>query len=298
MDPIRLLLLALSFSIPVLVAQSPLWSQIDQPRLIPDSTSDQVREYERILSGVYPNLGTGETCCEDLMEQLSALGLPIGLDSSAAAGDITGRTVIELPLREWSLYDRLLEGLKLHNATLAFIRERPFIVSLDSAEDPDYFYQVTYDISVFPIRFDSELDVEPVIDVVKSTVNPHDWDDTNGDQSIVLIFAGGHTLLVVHSTINTHLKIRRLFNSIVGLSGYSPVKLRPQLGAGQLSQLRIPTSAQNQFSTEVTQLSSAGLASSSVALPQRKRKAGITLPNSRDDNYGGFGGGGIFSISK
>ena len=165
------------------------------------------------LNRIHDGQLAGVMRVEQLLGKMNQIGLPADLDYSAIDDSLTLESVVEIPSAKVPIGDLLENILNKHNATLAMVGNRLGIISRDVATDVEHFLQLTYDIS-FLTDNSSEF-----VDVVKRTIDPEGWDETNGDGSIAASEYGGRRLISVAQTLRVHRAIQDHMTGLSRLSG-------------------------------------------------------------------------------
>ena len=181
-------------------------------------SSQQIREWEQIFGRRNVAL-SGGLSIKHLLHSLEQIGLPIHLDQTAIDDSCTLEDRITLGHSSLSLYQQITTGLKNLNASLALVDNQFHICSLDSVSDPEFFCLQFYDVGQF--------DVEPweLTNLIRNTIAPDSWDDTNGDGVIQVVRTNGLRTLVVSQNYGIQLKIRHFLAQIGGLTNHGSVRL-------------------------------------------------------------------------
>lgn len=181
----------------------------------PNTMSAEMRRWEAILDMTYPSRFHGKLTGRELVEEMNRLGLPTILSGSAKDDSLDFDNEIELPLPNSSLRTRLFAGLKEVNATFWCDESRIEIISLDDAEQPEYFFTVTYDVTSLVHKESYDL-----IDSITASINPDGWMDTGqGLATIVANEIKGRHLITISHEYASHRRVQRLLNGINRLSG-------------------------------------------------------------------------------
>ncbi|MEE2825517.1 MAG: hypothetical protein VYE64_02695 [Planctomycetota bacterium] len=188
-----------------------------------------------------------------ILNWLKSLDVPILLDESARDDSLTESDIVVLKLPGTPLLDRLQQSLKVNNATLAMFPDHVAIVSMDVAQDPDYFLSEFY-----PIEYISSGNYQELLEDIKASINPLGWNETNGDAHISYLSVNGQPSLSLYAPYTTHQRLQEYLSNIRRIS---PVGVGRQLVTSQVIQLPSARAKQR---------------------PKKKKGYGI----------GGFGGGG------
>ncbi len=237
----------------------------------PATMTSSRRKWETILQQIHPQIGEKTIRMDRLIGQLRRAGLPVILDETARDDSLDEDESVSLDLPGEPLRARLNQTLKRHNAVLAILGDRLLIISLDVANDPEYFSTVSYDVTSLAVEVDS------LIDTIKYSITPDGWDDTNGDASILSTVINDRKVLTLAAPYQTHVQVRSLLRELYRLtggtrhSGYGLANATPGMGSRVIT---LPT-ALDSYSRRQNQ--GRGMAG-------RRRGRGVGV--------GGFGGGG------
>jgi len=157
----------------------------------------------------------GEMTCEQMLQRLREIGLPVVLDQSARDDSLTEDDLIRFTTVNMPLYESLETVLAEHNATLAMLGSQLKIVSRDVAYSPEFFTVISYDVTHWGNGY-WELE-----DLLKGAVAPDDWDDTNGDGTLSFSRVGGRTLMTIGQSYGSHRAIRECMAGLSRLQGSS-----------------------------------------------------------------------------
>ncbi len=230
--------------------------------MVPFSMSSRARSWEHFLSQPHRQIN-GPMTVKELLSMLAQIGVPVYLDQSAIDDQCDSETKIVLDELPYPLYQRLDNALSSLNAELVLFDNQFSIISRDIAGDPEYFCTLTYDVS--------GMDADPyeLVRLITSSINPDDWDDSNGDGVLEVLRTNGRRLLVISQSYPVHLRIRQLFDGIsrtIGVPSNSPVR---------------PTEVPGPFSN----------ASSSVTIPQtRSSQSPHVIQNGQNQFHSRSGG--------
>lgn len=227
---------------------------------IPNNMNARQKEMMRLLSQSYPGKFVGVEDGEDLLRVLRKIGLPVELDQSARDDSLSEDDLVGIQLQNIPLIDLLDNTLEEYNAVLAITGNRIRIVSRDVIDNPEFFMQVTYDVS--RLQFGDEYTADSTI---KSLIVPDNWDDTNGDGALIFRKIGGREYLSIAQPLSVQLQLQRYLDGLLAIQGDQTMIAGNQLGAAY---------------RESTVVGYPG------ASPGRRRR-------SNGFNGGGFGGGGI-----
>jgi hypothetical protein len=129
---------------------------------------------------------------------------------------------ITWPHSSQPLYERLNLALEKQNASIQITQHGVEILSLNVANDPEKFLQVCYDVS--DIAGASAETAESLINSIRSTVSPDNWDDANGDATLLQLWLNGRRLLASSMPYRQHLEMRRMLRGLAELSnGTAPL---------------------------------------------------------------------------
>ena len=176
------------------------------------SLTNRQQRWESLLEQSYPNRLTGQMSCRDMLYLLEDIGLSVWLEPSAFDDDLTEEDQLSFTHPTASLYESLQGTLRERNAILVMLDERLSIVSLDDADAPEYFVTISYDVSAMP---------ENIEYVIKDSIAVDDWDDTNGDGTIIINNFGNRRLLTVSQSYPIQRRIRKYLNGTLQLAGNS-----------------------------------------------------------------------------
>ena len=136
----------------------------------------------------------------DVIELLREKGLNVVLDQSAEDDMLTIDDPVSISVFDVKFRTALKLMLWRSNATYVIRDGMVLVISWDVAYDPEYFARRIYDVRklLAKIREESpEQNASQLLtDLIKSTVAPDDWDDTNGDGAARI---GGGRLVVLQS---------------------------------------------------------------------------------------------------
>jgi len=178
-------------------------------RLVTNSISIQVLQWEQLLSHAQPTIRE-KVKVGDLLTILERSGVPIHLDQTAIDDCCVPDDVLDLRQNIGaSFYQRLSTALAELNAVLIVVKEQLFIISVDFANDPEYFLTVIYDVS----RLGAHPEFQ-IANTIMSTIDPDSWDDTNGDGALTYLNTNGRRLLVISQSYVVHIEIRRFFDEL------------------------------------------------------------------------------------
>ena len=169
---------------------------------LPSSMSSRHRHWERILAKGYPSRFLGSVRCDQLIDELRRMGLPVRLDMSAQDDLVAYDTKLTLQQPYEPLYIRLQSALQEENATLTFMNNQLLIISLDVSSDPDYFLHLTYDLSGL------NIETLQLLDGITESVTPDDWYDTNGDAVMKPMSVNGRRLLTLAHSYAGHRQVQ------------------------------------------------------------------------------------------
>lgn len=190
-----------------------------------DSVSNSMpanwRHWETILNQVFAGRFQGERKMETVIDELRNLGLPVILDLSALDDSLVPDEIVELKLPDQTLGDRVDQALRERNACLVFRSDRILIISLDDADDSEFFMTITYDVSGMGIN------PESLLSVIQGSVQPDQWQDTGqGLGTIEHLMVRGKDLLVISQSYRIHKEVRALLNGFNRLTGTQSVRNR------------------------------------------------------------------------
>ena len=171
------------------------------------------RNWESILHSHCPQIDSKPKSTRRLIEELHNVGLPLYLNYTARDDSLTEEDQIQLVLPGQLLIHRLSYSLVEKNASIAIVGDQLKIISRDVASDPEFFTTLVYDVSQIGISL-SQLS-----NTIRDSVEPDDWDDTNGDGTILVDSINGRKLMTLSAPYPTHLKVRQLLNGFHKLSG-------------------------------------------------------------------------------
>lgn len=209
----------------------------------PSTLTQRQRAWEAILRQVQPTIAAETMKAGQLIDQLRKLGLPLQLHQSAIDDSLPHDETVQLELPDQPLILRLDNTLRKHNSAIAMIGERLAIISMDVSNDPENFLILSYDIS--SIGFS----IEQLNNVIKGTIDPDGWDDTNGDATLSFQITSRYRLLTLGAPYSTHLKFRRMMEGFRRLAGVS-IPQNSSLGGSRhaLGSQTIPTLEQTNAS--------------------------------------------------
>lgn len=217
--------------------------------LVPFSMSSRARGWEHVLSQSHRQI-SGPMTVKELLLTLEQIGVPVYLDQSAEA-DLSEKTRIEIDQMPHSLYQRIDNALNSLNAELVLFDNQFSIISRDVASDPEYFCTLTYDVTGF------DAGPNQLAILIRNSINPDDWDDTNGDGVLEILRTNGRHLLVISQSYPVQLRVRQLFDGIGRSAGVvSKSILRPEEGPEPFSYGSTPVTipkTQSSQSAEVIQ---------------------------------------------
>ncbi|MCH2181346.1 MAG: hypothetical protein MK108_05005 [Mariniblastus sp.] len=176
------------------------------------------------------------------------------LDQTAEDDSLTADDPITFKATGIRLKNALRLMLKEKNATFIIGNETLQIISLDVANDPDYFVSEFY-----PIESLSYGNYADLVADIQASVNPEGWYDTNGDAHISYLSVNGRPSLSLYAPYATH---QQLQEYLANIRRISPAAVGRQLVTSQVIQLP----------------------SSQPKREPKKKKKGYGI--------GGFGGGG------
>lgn len=191
----------------------------------PNTMTAETRRWESLLDRAYPSQFNGTLSGRELVESMNRLGLPVILSGSAKDDSLGEQDQLVLPLSQSSLRTRLLAGIQGKNATICFRHDRIEIISLDDAEDYQYFFTVTYDVTPLVQGHPHEL-----IDSIMQSIDPDSWVDTGqGLATIAAIEINGRHLITVSQGYINHRSVQRFLQGLHRLS--RPYQTAPRSSA-------------------------------------------------------------------
>jgi hypothetical protein len=180
------------------------------------SRNEKYDSWERILDSNIDRFGDNAILrVADLPRILGESGLPVVIDQSAE-DDAGSNATFQLPLAGGSLRSRLLHGLEKINLCWAFGESAIKIVSRDAANEGDYFFLVSYSVSQGSKN--PQRDIEKLWNLIVESINPDNWQTTQGEQSISPAVINGHVVLIINASYDTHRKIEQLFDQLSDLT--------------------------------------------------------------------------------
>ncbi|MFK7767085.1 MAG: hypothetical protein AB8B55_07670 [Mariniblastus sp.] len=183
-------------------------------KTVPNSMSSEWNRWESILDSTRPDKFLGEMTAEELIVELSEIGLPLLLHNSAREDALSEDDEIELKLPGRTLRTRLLTALEEKNAIITFCRDHISIISKDDAEEVPFLFMVTYDVSGFGTTPDA------IVDIIQNSVSPDSWQDTGqGLGTAEKISVRGQDLLTVVQTYNNQMATLGLLNQFDQMTG-------------------------------------------------------------------------------
>ncbi len=168
---------------------------------VPNSMTSQQLLWEQILSSDATGKLKGVRTCRDLIARLRELGLPVFLDISARDDALDFRSRMEIEFDSMRLRDVLYQVLREYNASICLRDNRILIVSADVTADPYFFHTLVYDVSSL---VNDSFDAYDLMDELKASIAPDDWDDTNGDGTLVMRSMGNKTFLTMSQSYNIY----------------------------------------------------------------------------------------------
>ena len=189
-----------------------------------------------------------------VMEQLrDNYGINVILDQSARDDSLTEDDPITFQASGIRLNNALNLILKEKNATFIAGDNTLQIISLDVANDPDYFISEFYPIDSLSTGNYGEL-----VEDIKASIDPQDWYDAGGDAHINYLSVNGRPSLSLFAPHATHRLLREYLANIAQITTAGATR---QLATSQVIQLPLAKVKKR---------------------PKKKKGYGI----------GGFGGGG------
>ena len=230
-----------------------------EPR-IPTSLNARQLRWENILAQPYPTIFEGKMTCGQMLELLRDVGLPVSLDQSARDDDFTENDQVTFLNPSLPLYDSLQDALDERNAVLMMVDDRLTILSADVVGSPEFLTTITFDVSSLMINS------QEINDSIRESIAADDWDDTNGDGTLVINSIGNRKLMTVSQSYDIQRKIHRHLENLIRLQGNSTAIAQTQGSMYSESQV--------------------------IQLPSDRAALGAF--GNPDGSYsGGFGGGGI-----
>ena len=222
----------------------------------PSSLAANQRKWEQILNGRYetPFDDQEQYVFRDVLKWVQALNLPITLHWSAEDDSLTGDDFFRLQMPGEPLLTRLEYSLNFKNSTLAMYPNHMAIVSMDVADDPEYFISEFY-----PIGNITSGNYDDLIQDIKYSINPGYWEDENGDAYISHLVVNGVPTISLYAPYSTHRLLRAYLSNLQRING---LKTGRQLVTSQIIQLPLAGEKKK---------------------PKKKKKG---------HGIGGFGGGG------
>lgn len=173
---------------------------------------------ERILAGVYPEIGSQTMTVSELLVQLRALGLPVVAEEDRENDRPVEPREVALPFPQKQLWQRLQIGLQKQDLCLELNADSAKILPREMTSDPASFLVLVYDVS--PLV--GGTPVEQLGWLVQAAVDPDEWaENGNGERQIIPYRLGNRQLLVITAPWSGHVKTRTLLAELHALSGGS-----------------------------------------------------------------------------